>query len=142
MSTTPTAWHYQHTGASAIPLVGRHHLKGKIKGVLEDSSPLPKVIFLTGEGGIGKTHLLKAVLEMAQVNPDAPAPENISANLKPYRVRRKQLATFCLFTVITIIILGLQVYATFSSVLTVGLIVLAALFAWRVYRSGVKIGWF
>ena len=79
---------------------------------------------------------------MAQVDSDAPAPENISADLKPYRVRRKQLATFCLFTVITIIILGLQVYSTFSSLLTIGLIVLAALFAWRVNRSGVKIGWF
>ena len=79
---------------------------------------------------------------MLKVDPDGPAPENISANLKPYRVRRKQLATFCLFIVITIIILGLQVYSTFSSQLTIGLILLAALFTWRVNRSGVTLGWF
>lgn len=79
---------------------------------------------------------------MSQLDPDAPAPENFSAELKPYRARRKQLATFCLFTVITIIILGLQVYTTFHSLLTIGLITLAGLFAWRVNRSGVKLGWF
>lgn len=79
---------------------------------------------------------------MAQVDFDTQPPENFSAQLKPYRVRRKQLATFCLFAVITIIILGLQVYSAFSLLLNIGLIALAGLFAWRVSKTGVKLGWF
>jgi hypothetical protein len=78
---------------------------------------------------------------MAEVQPDAPAPENFAAQLKPYRVRRKRLATFCLFVVITIIILGLQVYGTFSLTLNLVLTGLAALFAWRANKSLVHLGW-
>jgi len=78
---------------------------------------------------------------VANVQPDSPAPEGLAALLKPYRVRRKRLATVCLFLVITIIILGLQVYATFSPILTVALIALAALFAWRANKALVRFGW-
>lgn len=78
---------------------------------------------------------------MAEVNPDTPPPQNFSAQLKPYRVRRKRLATFCLFIVITIIIFGLQVYGAFSSILNVVLIALAALFAWRANKTLVRFGW-
>ena len=64
---------------------------------------------------------------LAEVNPDGPVPENFAAQLKPFRVRRKRLATFCLFIVITTIILGVQVYATFPPLLTIGLIGLAVI---------------
>ena len=37
---------------------------------------------------------------LADVGPEAAAPEGLTARLKPYRVRRKRLATFCLFLVI------------------------------------------
>jgi len=78
---------------------------------------------------------------LAELKPDAPAPEGLAAQLKPYRVQRKRLATFCLFLVITTIILGLQVYETFGPSLTLGLIALAALFAWRVNKTLLKFGW-
>lgn len=78
---------------------------------------------------------------MAEVKPDEPAPENFAAQLKPYRVRRKQLATFCLFIVVTTIIFGMQVYGTFSPLMTIGLIALAALFAWRANKTLVRFGW-
>ena len=78
---------------------------------------------------------------MSTVDGDSAIPDDFGAQLKPYRVRRKQLATFCLFLVITIIILGLQVYGRFSNVLTMTLIALAGLFAWRVNRSLIKFGW-
>jgi len=70
-----------------------------------------------------------------------PAPENISARLKPYRVRRKCLATLCLFLVLVTIILGLQVQGTFDATLNVVLIALAALFAWRANRTLIRFGW-
>jgi hypothetical protein len=78
---------------------------------------------------------------IAEVNPDAQPPENIAAQLKPFRVRRKRLATFCLFIVITVIILGVQVYGTFSPILNFVLIGLAALFAWRANKTLVRFGW-
>jgi uncharacterized membrane protein len=39
----------------------------------------------------------KIEVRMSEVNADTPAPENFSAKLKPFRVRRKRLATVCLF---------------------------------------------
>ncbi|MFQ5709228.1 MAG: hypothetical protein ACE5HO_17360 [bacterium] len=57
---------------------------------------------------------------MAEIKPDKPAPEGFGAQLKPFRVRRKRLATFCLFIVITTIIFGLLVYGVFSPLLTMG----------------------
>jgi hypothetical protein len=78
---------------------------------------------------------------LADVGPETPAPEGLAARLKPYRVRRKRLATLCLFVVIVTIVLGMQVYRSFSPGLTVALIVLAGLFASRANRTLVRFGW-
>ena len=78
---------------------------------------------------------------MAEVKPDGPIPENFAAQLKPFRVRRKRLATFCLFIVITTIILGVQVYGAFHPLVTIGLVALAALFAWRANKTLIRFGW-
>ncbi len=78
---------------------------------------------------------------LANLTPESTVPENLMAALKPYRVRRKRMATFCLFIVITIIILGLQVYQTFNPILTMVLVVMAGLFSWRVNRTLVRFGW-
>ena len=78
---------------------------------------------------------------IATVGPDAEPPADFSKQLKPYRVLRKRMATFCLFLVMTIIILGLQTYAPFSPFLTVALIVLSALFAWHVNKTLIRFGW-
>lgn len=78
---------------------------------------------------------------MAQIGPDSTVPGDFTSRLKPYRVLRKRLATFCLFLLITTIILGLQVYDRFSPGLTIALIALAALFTWRVNKSLLRFGW-
>jgi hypothetical protein len=103
-----------------------------------------------------KTFLLLALMELlsyvhfglqprierllGQVQGD-PVPEELASAIRPLRVRRKRLAGVCLFLVVTTVILGLQVFETFHPFLTAGLIVLAALFAWRVYKSPVRFGW-
>jgi hypothetical protein len=79
---------------------------------------------------------------LANHSPDAPLPDSLLSVLKAHRARRKRLATFCLFIVMTIIILGLQVYGAFSPVLTIALIGLAGLFAWRVSKTLIQFGWF
>jgi hypothetical protein len=68
-------------------------------------------------------------------------PDGFAGQLRPYRVRRKWMATFCLFLVLTSIILGLQVYAPFGTLLTIVLIGLAGLFALKVNKTLVRFGW-
>ncbi|MBI4455381.1 MAG: hypothetical protein HY644_05720 [Acidobacteria bacterium] len=66
----------------------------------------------------------------------------IAQQLIPWRSRRKKLAGFCLFFVISLVLVGLQVYARFDPVLTVVLLILAVLFSWRVYKTSIPFGWF
>ncbi len=68
-------------------------------------------------------------------------PEGIAKQIAPIRLRRTRLATVCLFIVITIVLLGLQVTTLFGLPATAILILLAALFSWRAYRTSVRFGW-
>ncbi len=105
---------------------------------------LKTILLFVLMGLLSYVHLsLQPAIEkrMAEVTPDGPVPESFAVRLKPFRVLRKRLATFCLFIVITTIILGVQVYGTFSPLLTIGLIVLAALFAWRANKTLMRFGW-
>lgn len=70
-----------------------------------------------------------------------PRIETILAKVKPFRLRRKRMASLCLFLVLTIIILGVQVYSLFSPFLTGVLLLLAGLFSWRNYRILNRFGW-
>jgi len=78
---------------------------------------------------------------LAGLRPDSPTSEALMNELKPYRAKRKKLATFCLFLVVTTIILGLQVYGTFHPILNIALIALAGLFALRANKTLVRFGW-
>ena len=78
---------------------------------------------------------------IAQLDPAQPLPEEIANQLRPLRVRRKKMAAVCLFLVLTLIILGVQVYSLFTPALTVLMLAFAALFAWRVYSSRILYGW-
>ncbi len=78
---------------------------------------------------------------LAGIGSETTVPGDFAVQLKPYRVRRKRVATLCLFLVITAIILGLQVYGTFSPYLTLLLIALAGVFALRVNKTLIRFGW-
>lgn len=96
-------------------------------------------------GSLSYVHLnLQPKIEglLASIKADSVVPDSLISNLRPLRVRRKRMASFCLFGVITIIILGLQVYATFSPLLTIVLIGLTGLFSWRTYGVLNRFGWF
>lgn len=77
---------------------------------------------------------------LSQVKGDE-IPKEIAERIAPLRINRKRLAALCLFIVIIIVLLGLQVFAKFGFPLTALLIVLAALFSWRVYRTPIRFGW-
>ncbi len=68
-------------------------------------------------------------------------PKEIAEQITPLRMSRKRLAAICLFLVIIIVLLGLQVFAKFGFPLTALFIVLAALFSWRVYKTPIRFGW-
>lgn len=78
---------------------------------------------------------------LANIGPDSEIPDGLVGQLKPFRVMRKRLATFCLFFVITSIILGMQVYITFNPFLNIVLIGLAGFFAWRANKTLIQFGW-
>ncbi len=72
--------------------------------------------------------------------------EEVSAEDKPillaWRSRRKRLAGICLFLVLTALIMGVRVTWGYAPWLAAVFMVAAALFAWRVYRTPVRLGWF
>ncbi len=77
---------------------------------------------------------------LVQVQSDA-IPPTIAEQLRPWRALRKKLAGFCLFFVITLVLLGLQVFVHFNPFVTGLLILLAGLFSYRVYRTNIPYGW-
>lgn len=70
-----------------------------------------------------------------------PVPEDIATRITALRVRRKRLASICLFCVLTVAMLGVQVWQPFPVWLTVVLVLAIALFTWRSYRRAPAFGW-
>ena len=105
---------------------------------------LKTILLITLSGMLSYIHFkVQPKIEslLADLTPNSTIPENLIATLKPYRVLRKKMATFCLFIVLAIIILGLQVYNTFNPILTIALISAAGLFSWRVNKTLIQFGW-
>jgi len=78
---------------------------------------------------------------MNQVKPDSPVPEGLRPQITHLRKRRKRLSGICLFFVLTALIMGLRVTFRFNIYLAIALIVVSAVYAWRVYRQPVRFGW-
>jgi hypothetical protein len=68
------------------------------------------------------------------------SPETASA-IGALRLRRKRMASVCLFVVLTSAMLGLQVWVPFQAWLSVLLTVAIAAFTWRAYMSTTPYGW-
>lgn len=64
----------QFTGPYATPeLVGRKNIIDRFENILDEKSISPKLVFLSGPGGIGKTRLLKQAREIADKKPNCRA---------------------------------------------------------------------
>jgi len=68
-------------------------------------------------------------------------PADTTGEIAPLRLRRKRLAALCLFIIIIVVLLGLQVSGWFGLPTNAFLFALAALFSYRVYRTPVRFGW-
>ena len=78
---------------------------------------------------------------LAEARGEEAIPQPVATQIAPLRLQRKRLASVCLFLVITTVLLGLQVFTPFGAPLTILLMCLAALFAWRVYKTPIPYGW-
>ncbi|MBI2857688.1 MAG: hypothetical protein HYX90_01310 [Chloroflexi bacterium] len=78
---------------------------------------------------------------MDQVKADSPVPADIAPRIGALRRQRKKFSGVCLFLVLTALIMGLKVTFNYNVYLAIGLIVIAGIYAWRVYRKPVRLGW-
>ena len=79
---------------------------------------------------------------LAGCNPGEEIPTEKRPTLLAWRSRRKRLAGICLFLVLTALIMGVRVAYSYAPWLAAVFMVAAALFAWRVYRTPIRLGWF
>ena len=70
-----------------------------------------------------------------------PASPELAKQLGPLRLRRKRVATVCLFVVLFSTMLGVQVWAPFPLWLNLLLTAAVGLFTWRAYSSVTPYGW-
>ncbi|MBI4295549.1 MAG: hypothetical protein HY667_00380 [Chloroflexi bacterium] len=63
-------------------------------------------------------------------------------NLLAWRSRRKRRAPICLFLVLTALVMGVRVLFGYAPWLVAIFLVASAIFAWRAYKTPVRMGWF
>lgn len=71
----------------------------------------------------------------------SPVKPELGPQITALRSRRKRMAAFCLFLVLTNAMLGMQVWVAFPLWLTALLLAAIALFTWRAYTSVTPYGW-
>jgi hypothetical protein len=71
----------------------------------------------------------------------SPVPAELAPRIGALRLRRKRMASICMFVVLTISMLGVQVWAPFPLWLTILLVIAIAAFTWRAYQSETPYGW-
>lgn len=71
-----------------------------------------------------------------------PISQEIARQIGVSRVLRKRVASICMFVVLTIAMLGVQVWAAFPLWLTIVLVIAIGVFTWRTYSSVTSYGWF
>lgn len=69
-------------------------------------------------------------------------PGKVAGQINALRLRRKRIASVCMFAVLTMSMLGVQVWTAFPLWLTGVLMVALVLFTWRAYSSVTPFGWF
>ena len=70
-----------------------------------------------------------------------PVSADVASRIGALRLRRTRLASVCLFVVLTVSMLGVQVWIPFPVWLTSLLVVAIAAFTWRAYKTATPFGW-
>ena len=99
------------------------------------------LLFVIG-GVISYVHFsLQPHIDNLFENNKPPISDETAALIGSLRVRRKRLASVCLFVVLTIAMLGVQVWAPLPLWLTGALVAAIAIFTWRAYKTVTPYGW-
>jgi hypothetical protein len=70
-----------------------------------------------------------------------PLSQEIAQQISTFRLRRKRVASACMFVVLTVSMLGVEVWVPFPVWLTLVFVVAIGLFTWRAYKSVTPYGW-
>ena len=70
-----------------------------------------------------------------------PISAEIASNIKRLRGYRKRLATLCLFILIVIVLISLQIFSPFPILANLIILALAALFSKRAFSKPLRAGW-
>jgi hypothetical protein len=70
-----------------------------------------------------------------------PISQDIAQKIGALRLRRKRIASMCMFLVLTVSMLGVQVWTPFPIWLTIVLVIAIGVFTWRAYSSVTPYGW-
>jgi hypothetical protein len=93
-------------------------------------------------GLLGFVHFsLQPQIDALFAQASSPVPADLAPRIGALRLRRKRLASICLFVVLTVSMLGVQVWAPFPLWLTALLVIAIAVFTWRAYNSVTPYGW-
>lgn len=68
-------------------------------------------------------------------------PPERAARIGAMRLRRKRIASICMFVVLTNVVLGIQVSAAIPGVIAAVLVVAVGVFTWRAFSSNTPFGW-
>ena len=103
----------------------------------------PKIgVILLDHGEPPKRHFsLQPQIDALFAQAGSPVPADLASRIGALRQRRKRLASVCMFVVLTISMLGVQVWTPFPLWLTALLVVAIAAFTWRTYQSETPYGW-
>lgn len=71
----------------------------------------------------------------------SPVPPDVAPQIGALRLRRKRIASICMFVVLTVSMFGLQVWAAFPVWLSALLVLAIVSFTWRAYKSVTPYGW-
>ncbi len=93
-------------------------------------------------GLLGYVHVsLQPRIDALFAQAHEPVPADIVALISDLRLRRKRLASVCLFVVLVLAMLGVRMWMPLTSWPTLLLTLLIGAFSWRAYRSETPYGW-
>jgi len=76
-----------------------------------------------------------------ETSPDGPVSSEVAQAIAGLRLRRKRMASVCLFSVLTMAVLGVQSGGPSDPSLTLAMLAALALFTYRAYKSTTPYGW-
>jgi hypothetical protein len=103
---------------------------------------LKLVLLLLIIGLLSYVHFtLQPQIDQLLDQPSTPIEGEEASKIGSLRGLRKRIASVCMFVVLTVAMLGMQVYSSFPLWLTVTLLALIALFTLRTYKTQMPYGW-